>query len=192
MAMRAAAPLALILFLGACQAQPTPSAATRHVLHEDEDGHDHDHGAAVPGVVPTPTAGLGARWTPTEATADSSVSHHVAAVAIDGDLDTFWDNGTPAAESQLTLAFAERHPFRWARLKTGPLPDGVTMKFFVSDDGAIWNPVSGRAINSTWGMELQELTGEGKYLRVRFYKKLQGPDVRFKVYELEAYGGAPN
>lgn len=171
--------MAIALAVAACQAAPpTP---IRHVLHED--------GGAGVGVQPAPAEGLGTRWTPTGATASSSVSHHVPAVAIDGNLDTFWDSGEPSATATITLAFAERRPFRWLRLKTGPLPDSTSMKVMVSDDGTTWNPASGRIYNSTWDLENHDILGDGKYLQVKFFSPMEGALQHFKVHEIEAYGG---
>lgn len=171
--------MAIALALAACQS--APSTPVRHVLHAED-------GTPI-GVQPAPAEGLGTRWTPTGATASSSVSHHLPAVAIDGNLDTFWDSGEPSATSTITLAFAERHRFRWLRLKTGPTAEGASMKVMVSDDGTTWNPASGRILNSTWDPEVHDVVGDGKYLQIKFFSPMDGPKQHFQVHELEAYGG---
>lgn len=142
------------------------------------------------GVQPMPREGLGQRWRPLRATADSSEVHQAPGQSIDGDQETFWASAGKVDEARLTLAFPQRQAFRWALVKTGPMPDGATFKFLVSDDNATWTPAYGRTTNSTWGMELQDIHGEGRFLQVRFYSRIGGPALRFTVHELEVYGGA--
>ncbi|MFN3432255.1 MAG: discoidin domain-containing protein, partial [Candidatus Sericytochromatia bacterium] len=146
---------------------------------------------------PTPTpppAGTLSRVMPTAVTASSSQPNLPPARAIDGNVATQWSSGGyKAPEEDLTLAFAAQQTFGRIRIKTGALPEGITFKVDVSDDGVNWSPASGRLTNRTWGMESQDVYGAGKFLKVRFFNSLSAPIARFSVFELEAYatgGGA--
>lgn len=195
MAKHARALLPLALMVAACHSPgplATPDASTpRGVL---EAGHEHDHGdhhqsGPGGGVQPMPSEGLGPRHVPISATADSADSDHPASLTIDADQATFWASAGEKTGAKVTLAFPARQTFRWVRLKTGPLPDGVTFKFMVSDDGLKWEPGYGRTTNSTWDMQLQDVQGAGKYLQVWFFNRMGGPPIRFMLHEIEVYGG---
>lgn len=168
-----------VLILGGSQAVEVPGP-TRKVLHTST-------GA---GVQPMPAEGLGPRLLPMGATANTAENNHAAGLVIDADQGSYWASGPQASEATLTLAFSSRHSFRWALIKTGPLPAGVTFKFMVSDDGTSWNPASPRQMNSTWEMQLQDIYGEGRYLRVQFFNRDGGPPTRFLVHEIEVFSGA--
>jgi hypothetical protein len=139
-----------------------------------------------------PAEGLGPRFKPVGATADASETAHGPALATDGDPSSYWASGLQATGAALSLSFSARHTFRWALIKTGPMPEGVTFKFMVSDDGIQWNPASPRQKNTTWSMQVQEILGAGKYVQVRFFNRDQGPPSRFMIHEIEVYGGAEN
>ncbi|MNS34850.1 hypothetical protein D3C72_669850 [compost metagenome] len=90
----------------------------------------------------------------------------------------------------LALAVARRSAFRWALIKTGPLPKGVTFRCMVSDDSVQWTPASPRHVNTTWSKQVQDVMGDGKYLQVRFFSAHKGLASPFRVREFELYGGA--
>jgi hypothetical protein len=194
MPLRALLPFALLV--AACHLpEPlvTPEAATPRSVLDAGHAHGHeDHHQSGPGggVQPMPSEGLGPRHLPTSATADSSDADHPASLTIDTNQTTYWASAGPKTNAQVTLAFPSRQTFRWVLLKTGPLPEGVTFKFMVSDDGQHWQPGYGRTTNSTWEMQLQDIQGAGKYLRVWFFSRLAGPPTRFMLHEIEVYGGA--
>lgn len=175
----------VLLALTACQAAPgavwpPPAESARSVLHA---GGDHGTGG--------PVAGVGPRVVPESATASSSRTCFEAALAIDGHPGTHWSNGLYLEpEASFTLAFADRHDFRGVRVKTGPLPPGVTFKFATSDDGETWDPASGRLVNTTWGMEFQDVIGTGRYLRLRLFNHMLAPVPHFDLYEIEVFEGA--
>jgi hypothetical protein len=168
-----------VLSLGGIRAVEMPGP-TRKVLHTST-------GA---GVQPMPAEGLGLRLLPTGATANTAENNHAAGLTIDANQGSYWASGPQASEATLTLAFSSSQSFRWALIKTGPMPAGVTFKFMVSDDGTSWNPASPRQMNSTWEMQLQDIYGEGKFLQVRFFNRDGGPPNRFKIHEIEVYSGA--
>lgn len=149
---------------------------------------------ASPSPTPTPPpAGTLTRVMPTAVSASSSQANLPPARAIDGDVATQWSSGGyKAPEESLTLAFAASQTFGRIRIKTGALPEGITFKVDVSDDGVTWSPASGRLTNRTWGVEAQDVYGAGKFLKVRFFNSQTAPIARFSVFELEAYatGGA--
>ena len=169
--------LATAVALSGCQAEaPVPFYLA----------HAGDAGAPVV----LPDQDLGDRLRPEAATASSTLKTLEAARAIDGNGASYWASGGYREEEvALTLRFPAKQAFRWARVKTGPLPHGATYKFMVSDDGRTWAPASGRLVNTTWGLQLQEVQGEGRYLRMRLFNHMVAPAPRFTVYELELYGG---
>lgn len=177
--------MAMVAGLSACRIQPASEAAwmpdaPRRLLHVTQ-------GA---GVQPMPAEGLGPRFKAVGATADVAEAERAPTLAMDGNPSTYWASGLQATGAALSLSFSTRRAFRWAMIKTGPLPEGVTFKFMVSDDGSQWTPASPRHKNTTWTMQVQEIMGEGKFLQVRFFNHDQGPPSRFKVHEIEVYGGA--
>jgi hypothetical protein len=144
---------------------------------------------ASPSPTPTPPpAGTLHRVMPTGISASSSQTNLPPARAIDGGVATQWSSGGyKAPEESLTLAFAESRTFGRIRIKTGALPEGITFKVDVSDDGVTWSPASGRLTNRTWGVEAQDVYGAGRFLKVRFFNSQTAPIARFSVFELEAY-----
>jgi hypothetical protein len=194
--MRISLTLALALALTACQ-PISPTAAplasmSRQVLHvEDADTHDHDYTPAPPGEVWTlPLTGpQGEALKPLGATASTSHGCMTADRAIDGDPNSSWVNADLLeGEAALTLAFDRKHQFRGIRIKTDPTAHGVTFKVMTSDDGIRWNPSSGRLVNLSWGLEPQEVAGEGRFLKLELFNHMTRPTSRFQVFELEVYG----
>jgi hypothetical protein len=194
--MRISLTLALALAVTACQ-PISPTAAplasiSRQVLHaEDADAHDHATDYTPSSEVWTlPLAGpQGAPIAPIGATATTSRGCMTADKAIDGDPNSSWVNAElREGEAALTLSFAQKHQFRGIRLKTDPTAHGVTYKVMTSDDGRRWNPSSGRLVNLSWGMEPQEVAGEGRFLRLELFNHMTQPTSRFQVFELEVYG----
>jgi hypothetical protein len=55
-------------------------------------------------------------------------------------------------------------------------------------DGAAWEPASGRLRIDSDAMESREVFSRGRYLRVRFFNRLEAPADQFKVHELEVLG----
>lgn len=140
-------------------------------------------------TAPPPTGGTGSRLAIASATASSTYTGLSPASAIDGNASTQWANGGyKEAEADLVLAFAATQTFGQVRIKTGALPAGVTYKIDVSGDGSTWQPASGRLTNTTWNLEAKEVSGTGRYLRVRFFNSETAPIARFAVFETEAYG----
>lgn len=173
--------LVFIVTLTACAA--TPGAVLPPTLEPERSVlHVGEHPIGVnPG-----TAGF--RVMPEAATASTTRECFAPALAIDGNPATHWSNGLYLEpEAWVTLAFAERHDFRGVQVKTGPLPPGVTFKFATSDDGETWDPASGRLVNTTWGMEFQDVIGAGRYLRLRIFNHMIAPVPHFSLYEIEVY-----
>lgn len=177
--------LVLVFTLTACQAAPgavlpPPTEGARSLLHA---GGDHGSG--------DPVTGVGLRVVPEGVTASSSRTCFEPERAVDGNPGTHWSNGLYLEpEAAFTLAFAERHDFSGVKVKTGPLPPGVTFKFATSDDGENWDPASGRLVNTTWGMEFQDVIGTGRYLRLRIFNHMLAPVPHFTLYEIEVFEGA--
>lgn len=194
--MRISLTLALAVALTACQ-PISPTAAplaslSRQVLHvEDADAHDHATDYTPSNEVWTlPLVGpQGDALRPLAATATTSHGCMTADKAIDGDTNSSWVNAELSeGEAALTLSFDRKHQFRGIRLKTDPTAHGVTYKVMTSDDGQRWNPSSGRLVNLSWGMEPQEVAGEGRFLRLELFNHMTQPTSRFQVFELEVYG----
>lgn len=140
--------------------------------------------------IPSPGTGTAVRVRPSGITASSSYSGLPPTRAIDGDQGTQWaSGGYKTAEESLTLNFSSTVSFSQIKIKTGALPEGITYKVDVSNDGVNWTGASGRLTNRTWNLETQPLTGSGKYLKIRFFNSLTAPIARFVVYEVEAYSG---
>lgn len=194
--MRISLTLALALAMTACQ-PISPTAAplasiSRQVLHaEDADAHDHATDYTPSNEVWTlPLTGpTGTPIAPVGAAATTSHGCMTADKAIDGDTNSSWVNAELSeGEAALTLSFDRKHQFRGIRLKTDPTAHGVTYKVMTSDDGVRWNPSSGRLVNLSWGMEPQEVAGEGRFLKLELFNHMTQPTSRFQVFELEVYG----
>jgi hypothetical protein len=190
--MRISLTLALAMALTACQ-PISPTAApmasmSRQVLHaEDADTHDH---TPVSEVWTLPLTGpQGEALKPLGATSSTSHGCMTADKAIDGDPHSSWVNADLLeGEAALTLSFDRKHQFRGIRIKTDPTAHGVTFKVMTSDDGVRWNPSSGRLVNLSWGLEPQEMAGEGRFLKLELFNHMTRPTRRFQVFELEVYG----
>ena len=181
-------PLIAVAALTGCQASALPAVVSRG-LHANERQAFHVAPGTGAGVQPMPDNGLGARWRPVGASASASEPKQAPDLAMDGNESTFWSSGPQPDQASLTLAFPKRRAFRWALIKTGPLPKGVTFKFMVSDDGVQWTPGSPRHMNTTWTKQVQEIMGEGKFLQVRYFNSDEGAATSYKVYEIELFGG---
>lgn len=190
----------LALALAACQpvslTASAPPELQRQVLHADGEGGDdpHDH---TPLPISNDTWNLplsgpaGEKLVPTSAMASTHHGCMAPGNAIDGDTDSAWANADiQEGEAWMTLTFPTEKTFRGIRIKTDPTAHGVTFKVMTSNDGVRWEPASGRLVNLSWGMEPQEVAGQGRILKLEFFNHMVKPTHRFTVFELEAYGGA--
>lgn len=123
-----------------------------------------------------------------EATAGSEAAGMPAARAIDGNPATAWASGQRPGITWLRLRFEAPHAFRRLRLRTGPMAPGTTFKVDVSMDGVAWEPASGRLRIDSDAMEAREIFSRGRFLRVRFFNRVEAPVEQFKVHELEVLG----
>jgi hypothetical protein len=123
-----------------------------------------------------------------EATADSEAAGMPAARAIDGNPATAWASGQRPGIAWLRLRLEAPHAFRRLRLRTGPMAPGTTFKVDVSMDGATWEPASGRLRIDSDAMEAREIFSRGRFLRVRFFNRVEAPVEQFTIHELEVLG----
>lgn len=152
--------------------------------------------SASPTPTPTPTpsatpTGAASRVSPAAVTASSTYANLSPQRAIDGNLSTQWaSGGYRESEAWLAARFGGAIAFESIRIKTGALPSGVGYRLETSDDGQTWRSASGTLTNTTWNLESKPVSGEGRYLRVRFFNAASAPLARFSIFELEVYGRA--
>jgi hypothetical protein len=107
--------------------------------------------------------------------------------AVDGDLNTEWANaGWQERTASLTLSYDRVMDFRTVEIKTGPMRRSSYV-FESSMDGYDWTPISGRLRNTTWDMETKDVSGRGRFLRVRWLND-DDPRGYFAIFEVQAFG----
>jgi hypothetical protein len=145
-------------------------------------GYDY-HVMAVAGIM---------KLKPVAVSASSSAIGLQPSRAIDADPNTQWSSGNINSDSEtLTLKFGQRFSFDHMAIKTGILA-GLTMyRADVSDDGTTWRDAGGTYRNTTWNSETKPLSGEGRFLRIRFLNDSFGSRMsRFSIFDLQVFGKA--
>ncbi|MEB3196492.1 MAG: lysyl oxidase family protein [Candidatus Sericytochromatia bacterium] len=168
-------------------AQPLPEKAFWVDKENLVDGEIHP-GAYDPLSPPYRLSAIGTLVL-TGAESDGALAAFPPGAAIDGDTSSQWANGSYRASSAWWSArLSQPAALSSVRLKTGPLPSGVTYDLAVRSAGS-WITVATGLRNTSWQLETKRFPARlGDALRVSFRNDAALSTTRFMIFECQAVG----
>lgn len=154
-------------------------------------------GCAMPTAPPGPSGPYsllqaGTRLYPSSVSASSELDYrgsiYTSGRATDANADVEWASADSDPSPSYTLDFGGVQTFNRLRIKTGP-SQGTTYRVEASYDGTNWTDISGPLSNASWSIEEKAVSGQGRYLRLRFANTTPPALRHFSIFEIEVYGG---